>query len=276
MDYKTVADLAECIRTRLPEKMPGDVDLVVGIPPSGTIAASLISLRLNRRVLDVDGYLAASKRKGPKSDPKHILLVDDSVTTGLRCETAKKTLIAATERAGDRITSLAVYGVPGASGGCDITLEDVPLPRLFEWSYMHHALLADSCLCLDGVLCSEPRTAESDDGGHYRKFLKTTPPLIIPSVEIGAIITCRLEKYRSLTEDWLHRHGIRYRNLIMMETLTKTTKTVLSNRWQFKVNAFKRTAGRLFIENDPVQAKAIAQQSLLPVLCVSLNKMIDP
>ena len=276
MDYKTVADLAECIRTCLPEKMPSDVDLVVGIPPSGTIAANLIALRLNRRVLDVDGYLATSKRKGQKSSPKHILLVDDSVTTGLRCETAKKTLIAATERAGDRITSLAVYGVPGASGGCDITLEDVPLPRLFEWSYMHHALLADSCLCIDGVLCAEPGAAESDDDRRYRKFLKTTPPLIIPSVEIGAIITCRLEKYRSLTEDWLHRHGIRYRNLIMMETLAKTTKTGSSNLWPFKADAFKRTAGRLFIESDPAQAKAIARQAQLPVLCVGLNEMIDP
>ena len=276
MDYRTVADLAECIRTRLPEKVPRDIDLVVGIPPCGTIPANLIALRLNRRVVDVAGYVAEGARKITKSSPRHLLLVDDSVTTGLRCDGAKKTLRAAVEKSGDHLTTLAVYGVPGSSGGCDITLEAVQLPRLFEWSYMHHAILSDSCLCIDGVLCAEPDAIQTTEGAHYRKFLKNAPPLILPSVEIGTIVTCRFEKYRTLTENWLKEHGIRYRQLIMMETPTNLTKPSASRLAQFKVEAFNRTAGRLFIEGDPVQAKAIARTTRLPVLCTSLNEMVRP
>lgn len=276
MDYRTVADLAACIRTRSAEIVPKDIDLVVGIAPSGMIAANLIALRLNLQVTDVQGYPATRGRKGAKSGAKHILLVDDSVTTGRRCEEAKKSLSATVDRYGDRVTTLAVYSIPGAQGGCDLTLEEVSLPRLFEWNYMHHAILSDSCISLEGVLCPEPAESANDDDLRYRKFIKAASPLVLPSVEIGTIVSCRFEKYKTLTENWLQSHGVRYRNLILMNTQAKATDDRPSSHWQFKAESFKHAGGRLFIDSDPREARAIAKHTNLPVLCVGSNEMLRP
>lgn len=49
---------------------------------------------------------------------------------------------------------------------------------------------------IDGVLCADPTPEENDDGEKYRHFLLNTPPLFIPKVTIGTLVTSRLEKYR--------------------------------------------------------------------------------
>lgn len=283
MQYRTVADLAACIRTRSAALLPRDIDLVVGIPQSGMLAANLISLRRNVPVTDVEGYLADRPRRAvtratppTAPGPRQILLVDDSVTTGLRCEATRKQIAATVQRRGDRVTTLAIYGVPGARGGCDVTLEEVPLPRLFEWSYMRHAILADACVHIEGVLCRNPEEAENVDGARYRSFLKTAAPVVLPGVEVGWLVTCRPERYRALTEDWLRRHGVRYRSLVMMDRPDKHGREHSASPGRFKADAFRRAGARLFVESDPDQAGEIATGTGLPVLCTGNNTLLEP
>ena len=57
----------------------------------------------------------------------------------------------------------------------------------------------------DGVLCRDPTEEENDDGDKYRYFIANVEPIFKPSVEIGWIVTSRLEKYRDLTENWLKK-----------------------------------------------------------------------
>jgi orotate phosphoribosyltransferase len=102
-------------------------------------------------------------------------------------------------------------------------------PRCFEWNIMHHAFLERSCIDLDGILCKDPTNDENDDGQNYRHFLINVEPLLRPSVEIGWIVTCRLEKYRKLTEEWLRKHSIKYKNLVMMNLPDKATRVALGN-----------------------------------------------
>jgi len=271
MDYRTVADLAACIRTRVPARLPRDTELVVGIPHGGMVAASLLALRLGLPVTDVDGYVARRGRMRPKLHPRHVLLVDDSVTTGLRCEAARRAVASTADRHGDRITTLAVYGVPGTVGGCDITLEDVELPRLFEWSYMHHAILSEACVAFDGVLCPEPDPAR---GAGYRAFLKRSSPLMLPDVEVGTIVSCLPGRHRTVIEEWLASHGVRYRSLVLADAPASPSESAPLPPWRFKADALERSRGRLFVESDPVDAKAIAGRTRLPVLCTSINQLL--
>ncbi|MBN1512082.1 MAG: phosphoribosyltransferase, partial [Phycisphaerae bacterium] len=229
----------------------------------------LIALRRNVPVTDVDGYLADRPRRARSrgAGPRQVLLVDDSVTTGLRCEATRTQIAPTVQRCGDRVTTLAVYGVPQARGGCDVTLEDIPLPRLFEWNFMRHAILADACMDIDGVLCRDPKDDEDDDAERYGHFLKHAEPQIIPSIEVGWLVSCRLEKYRAQTEDWLRRHGVRYRHLVLMDLPTKQARIQAACYGRFKAETCLRVGGRLFIESNSAHAVEIAELTGVPVLC---------
>ena len=43
-------------------------------------------------------------------------------------------------------------------------------------------------------------------------------PRIVSTHPIGCLVSCRLEKYRSLTEEWLKKNRIQYNQLFMMLT----------------------------------------------------------
>ena len=84
----------------------------------------------------------------------------------------------------------------------------LPLPRIFEWNLFHHPILEQTCVDIDGVLCNDPEESENDDGPKYEQFLRTVKPIYIPTKEIGWLVTCRLEKYRELTAEWLERNSV--------------------------------------------------------------------
>lgn len=73
------------------------------------------------------------------------------------------------------------------------------MPRVFEWNVLHHPVLNDACVDIDGVLCRDPTPAENDDGRKYREFLSTVEPTIVPGQRIGHLVTSRLEQYRPKT-----------------------------------------------------------------------------
>ena len=56
MNFRTYEDLSRIISNNL-YKIPSDVDLVVGIPRSGLMVATMISLYLNLPLTDVDNFL---------------------------------------------------------------------------------------------------------------------------------------------------------------------------------------------------------------------------
>ena len=65
MNYRSVNDLNHCIVANL-HRLPRDIDLVVGIPRSGVLAASLIALHLNLPLVDLDGFIEGGKHDGKK------------------------------------------------------------------------------------------------------------------------------------------------------------------------------------------------------------------
>lgn len=279
MRYVTIAELSDMIRQNL-WKIPHDIDLVVGIPRSGLMVANIIALYLNKRLSDLDSFIegrifaCGENRVSMVSTDqvKRVLVVDDSVHSGTALNKAKRKISHLTE-----IYSFFYFSPIVTTTGkqsVDAYSETIDDERIFEWNLFHHPQINNSCLDLDGVLCKDPII--DDDGEQYKNFILTTPPLFLPTTTIDTIITCRLEKYRSLTEEWLRQHNIQYNNLIMLNLPTRESRLSWGKHGEYKGDYYKNSSNNLFIESSSVQAQIIASISRKPVICIESNKLVLP
>jgi orotate phosphoribosyltransferase len=201
------------------------------------------------------------------------LVVDDSIRSGKELARAQSML----RDAG--LEGNARYFCVFVSEESRTLVEDYgevcPLPRVFEWNLMHHPHLEYACVDIDGVLCRDPSESENDDGTAYRHFLQSVEPRVVPTQNLGWLVTSRLEKYRRLTEAWLARHGFRYRELVMMQHPDKAARVAAGDHATFKASAYLDANAMLFIESSPDQASAIAEITGRPVFCVETHEMIS-
>ena len=279
MRYVTIAELSDMLRRNF-WKIPHDIDLVVGIPRSGLMVANMLALYLNKRLSDLDSFIEG--RILPCGDTRismvssgeirRVLVVDDSVHSGNTINKARKKISNLAE------TYSYFYFSPIVTTGgkqyVDAYAEVIDDERIFEWNLFHHHQINNSCLDMDGVLCKDPII--DDDGEQYKNFILTTPPLFLPTTTIDTIITCRLEKYRSLTEKWLRQHDIQYNHLIMLNLPTKASRLSWGKHGEYKGHFYKSSPNTLFIESSFTQAQKIASISGKPVICIETNNLIPP
>lgn len=117
---------------------------------------------------------------------------------------------------------------------------------------------------------------EDDDGEKYQSFIQTATPLFLPTCRINTLISCRLEKYRFLTENWLAQNNISYNQLVMLDFPDKTTRMAWNKHGNYKGEYYKqRSDCTIFIESSLYQANIIAEISNKPVYCVETNTMIQ-
>lgn len=282
--YVSIADLSCDIRAHL-HRVPPDVDLIVGIPRSGMIPAYMIGLYLNRLVIDLDNFLANGPAGHGQTRPvgahvsspftaRHILLVDDSLATGLSMRKCLERIRAANFRG--RISTCAAIVAPSRHWDVDLSFREVPYPRIFEWNAFHHPDVANSCFDLDGILCLDPTDEENDDGVCYEKFLASAKTLFRPTQRIGHIVSARLEKYRGQTESWLAQAGIRYGQLHLIDLPSAAERIRLGAHSTHKAKVYVETGAQLFYESDLRQAQEIARISGKPVLCTADMSMQLP
>lgn len=275
MQFRTVSDLFACVR-RNAHKIPRDIDLVVGVPRSGILAACAISLAINRPYVDIDSFLdhrfevTHSRRKGIDAPPSasaalSVLVVDDSIFEGTAMRSVRDRLAA--HNLPHRFTYSAVYGIRDTHPETDIVLEVCPPPRVFEWNIMNHAALGYCCVDLDGILCVDPTSEENDDGPNYIEFLRNARPINVPRYVIHSIVTSRLEKYRRETEAWLRDTAIEYRNLFMLDLPSAAERRRLRMHGKFKAQVYASQRDcLLFIESERHQAKEVQRLTGKPVL----------
>lgn len=284
MHYRSVADMSDTI-TRQLRKLPPDIDLVVGVPRSGLLAGSMISLALNLPLADLEGFAAGrllatghTRRRsddGQRAAPRKILVVDDSINSGGSMVQARKALIETGVEA--ELVFCAVYGLKNHHPEVDVVLETVPYPRMFQWNAMHHSYLADACFDIDGVLCCDPTAEENDDGDRYRAFLTCARAFLRPSKPVGHLVTSRLEKYRPETEAWLAAEGIEYGKLWMLDLPDAAARRKAGAHGAFKARVYASLPdAALFIESEERQAVEIARASGKPVLSIESQTMIYP
>jgi hypothetical protein len=252
-------------------RLPRDVDLVLGIPHSGLPAAWLVARALDRPCLELDAWLTSGATSGAPA--LRVLLVDDCVATGA-------TMASATARIRERlpqanVVTVAIFGDVDAAAHADLVLEPCGVPRAFEWTLFREPLVGRSCYDLDGVLCPDPPADDDDDGARYLDFITTTPPLMIPSGRIRRIVTARLEKYRAPTEDWLHRRGIAFDELVMIDLPSAEERHRRGGLGLFKAEVYKGDpAAQLFIESNSQQARTIARRSGKPTFDYTARVML--
>lgn len=284
MNYRSLADLNDSIVSNL-HRLPRDIDLVVGIPRSGLLAANLVSLVANIPLTDLDSFLdgrlytsgttkhSARLERG-LGDMRRILILDDSINSGEALVRARKRVEDAGVQ-GDFIFA-AVYGCKSHHPEADFVFERVKHPRMFQWNFMHHGILERSCVDIDGVLCIDPTEQQNDDGDAYRRFLDEALPLHVTSRRVGWLVTSRLEKYRAQTEAWLKRQGIEYGELVMLDLPSKAERQRLNIHGSFKGEFYRKSNAELFIESEEPQARNIARISGKPVLCVETHHVYMP
>lgn len=283
MEYRSFDDLSKVIIKNI-EKIPKDIDLIIGIPRSGLLIANMLALILNKPLTDLKGYeqnrlISAGNTKNTNyfikdcKQAKKVLVMEDSVDTGksiIDCKNKIKNF------ASEDIEFIfgCVFINPGKEKLVDFYLEVVKQPRLFEWNIYHHSILQNSCCDIDGVLCVDPTNEENDNGANYLKFLNDAKSKIIPSNKIGALVTCRLKQYEKETREWLNNNNVIYDKLIMMNcTFEERIKN--NNHGEFKGKYYKKSQYQLFIESDPFQAEIINKISHKPVYCVGNGMFYD-
>ncbi len=286
MNYRSISDLSHSIRANL-DKLPGDIDLVVGVPRSGMLVASMIALGLDVKVIDLEGFCAGSPlgRSNTRvihrsqfdrvQDASHVLFVDDSISSGASMRAVRERVAQCGYE--QRHTFCAVYAAGQAHPEADIVFEHVPDPRTFEWNTLHRPMAGRFCVDIDGVLCVDPTDSENDDGENYRAFLASARPLVIPSHRVGHLVTSRLEKYRDATEAWLSAQGVEYDQLHMLDLPDARTRRELGCHASFKAQVYQSLADTtLFIESDREQARKIAAAAGKPVLSFSTQELFEP
>jgi len=283
MNYKTYANLTDDIRDNLSKITPMDFDLIVGLPRSGMIPAYMIALFLNINCTDLNSFIAnrplkrGSTRKYRNDitkphDAKNVLIVDDTIDTGA---SMTKDVASIPQEMQSKITTSAIYSSIKSRKDIDIYFKYVPLPCVFEWNILHHGVIKESCLDIDGVLCVDPTKEQDDDGPQYLDFLKNAQPFILPSTKAHALVTSRLEKYRPETEAWLKKHNIAYDHLIMMDIPTLKERKKIGGAGH-KADYYKKSNSKLFIESDPYQAQEISKLSGKIVYCSQDNRLYHP
>jgi uncharacterized HAD superfamily protein/hypoxanthine phosphoribosyltransferase len=283
MNYRSIRDLNTAIVQNM-HRLPRDLDLIVGVPRSGLLAANLFALLGNVHLTDLDSYLdgrvysaGTTKTHSLRQaglGSRRVLVLDDSINSGASMQTVRERVAAA--GLGDRVIFAAVFGNNAHHPECDLVLEVVPQPRIFQWNFMHHVALAHACVDIDGVLCHDPAEAENDDGTAYVEFLTSARPLYAMTRPIGALVTSRLEKYRPQTEAWLSRMGVRYRELVMLDLPSKAERQRMGVHGSFKAEFYRQSPFDLFIESENGQAQTIARLSGKPVLCLETHTLVEP
>lgn len=286
MNYRSIAHLSHDVRT-WSATLPVDLDLVVGVPRSGLLPANMVALYRNLPLTDLQGLiegrlLSSGPRNGRGFTEENlqqggckILVLDDCVSTGRAMHEVHDQL--APLRNHHDILVGAVYGDPRADVQLDVLCAKLHMPYLFEWNIMHSWGIEHGCLDMDGVICRDPESLQDDDGVAYRRFLRDAEPYLLPTKKVAHIVTCRLEKYRPETEQWLADHGVEYEQLTMMSYPDAATRDAERRHGAYKADVYRsKNRYQLFIESSLHQAHQIAKWSGKPVFCIETMEMLMP
>lgn len=285
MNFRSLADLVEITRTHV-AALPGDIDIVVGVPRSGMLPATVIALLLNKPLLDFESFLrgnmpiggmtrSVDRRFDSIADIRRVLIVDDSVSSGRSMKDVRARI--AKRRPAVRATLLAVIAGRKGAELVDIHFDLCPEPRVFEWNLMNSSVCESACFDLDGIFCRDPDENENDDGDAYRRFIRDVVPQNLPHRRLRRIVTSRLSAFRPETEAWLARHNIEYDALDMLDGATAHERRKNRLHTPFKAKIYAADYGaRLFVESDPGQSIEIARLSGKPVLDFANMRIVGP
>jgi hypoxanthine phosphoribosyltransferase len=257
---------------QLASYVPYDVDLIVGIARSGLIPGSALSCHLHLPLMSVsdEGVVdvgSGARFKDVVGNPRKILVVDDTIFAGRTFKRVMPILRKEFPRA--EFVKVAIYSTPQAKQFVDLFACELAEPHYLEWNFFNSAPGERSLFDMDGIFCHDIATIDDDDGVRYVHALRNAIPKYLPRrTPIRMIVTARLEKYRSITEEWLAKHRVKYQELVMGPWKTLAERNQPRAVSTFKSNTYKRVIySELFVESCPIQAREIVEMTGKKVLC---------
>lgn len=258
----------------LAELLPDDVNRIVGVPRSGMIAASIVATHLHLPLWELsEGEFRrlGNGSRGFRDGPGRTVVIDDTVYGGGAMARAKQfpctqgCLFAATYIRPDKIGVVDFFArVLGARS------------HLLEWNFWnnHGILLGGVATDFDGILCEEPTAPDADEGPgleRYGEWLSNARPKMLPRCQsVRLIVTGRLERWRTETEKWLARWGVRCDRLVMYPA-DRASQRGDVGAW--KGGYYRDSKTGFFVESDPAQAGRIFEVSGKQVICPAISKV---
>lgn len=265
-------DLANDTMELIPQ-LPSDIIGVIGIPVSGMIPAAYLSRMLCVPLYSLDyseGILSVGdgkrNRNVSRSDGRY-LVVDDTVYGGGEMQRAQNAI----KRTDLQCVFAAVYcRKPEA---VDIFSVYAPGSVVLEWNIFNSASLAGNTVMseckggfasdFDGVICEEPPVNDVRDFARFEWWLANARPQYIPRKhEIPLVISFRIEPWRQVTKQWMHRWGVRAKQLVLHPAKTIRDRERDRNRVvTLKGSVFRDSQCGVMFESDVQQARVIADVS---------------
>ena len=280
-EYITTAKLIQdCKDLLLPQVAELNLKGIVGVPRSGMIPASMIAVWLNLPLYSVNrsgqtSILSASTNFGGSrmgnfvSREGRLLVVDDTVHGGHSIKDFKSTF-------NEDAFYCAVYAHPSAKHNVDFFARELRPPHLLEWNLFNSTHIEHALLDFDGIFSPNVPYDICIDEERYVEYIKNVKPFYhrIPKRKCKGIVTARLEKYRSITEDWLRRYGVDYGFLKMFPTEdeAKRDRNHVEESSSFKAEVFSKSDAHFFIESEPPEAAKIREKSGKLVVCPEEEK----
>lgn len=248
---------------------------IAGCPRSGMRAACDVSLRLGVPLYEAGHqglrYIGGGSRirntgihGERKTFDEPIVVVDDSTCSGFAIHELRQI---------PEISNLPVYVIYAATPGqyaVNGYVKHLELPHWFDWNLLHNGQILHQQnvgIDFDGVLCSDCSVEDDDDGERYRRWMTAVKPIRMPrDYTIPFIVTARREAYRDITEAWLNRYRINYRQLIMFPGTFAERSVTDIGAW--KAEQCNLLDVGLFVESNYVQAKRIAEIRQRPVISI--------
>lgn len=265
---------------RFAQSLPNKYRGIISIPRSGNIPANILALHFNIPVYTIHEFIHGvtfdnyTLRYKKESTSATYLVIDDSCNSGTRMNQCRAEL----SKFSDYTFEYAsIYVSPGSSKYVDKYVLQVPLPRMFEWNIFNHGNLNKTLLDIDGVICPDTSAVsnidEVLDETRYIDHISKSLPMNIINVPVKGFVTSRMEKYRSITEEWLKKHGFSYGTLYMCNYSNAIERRKLKRYGKDKAEIYARSDAILMIESSQSQANEIFNITQKPVYCTDINKM---
>jgi len=267
---------------KLAAMIPPDTSRIIGVARSGVLPASLVAMLLHLPLsvvrqsmgdmIETGNGWRLTGNTGGKGPP---VVIDDTVMTG----NSFKQVMPIVWKTYPTAICAAVYVNPDARQKPDLWVRDLPWPHILEWNAPNSVLSDSSAFDFDGIFCRDCGPGEDDDGERYKNFLRTAEPtsFVVRKTVIPLIVTGRMEKYRTETMDWLARHGMAVKSLVMWNgsfrgrTLSAITDYKARHYREFMRQRL-RIKPALFFESDAAQAEMIAHKANGIVVCPAAGR----
>ena len=256
--------------------LPTDIDVIVGIPRSGLIPASVLACHLHLPLFTVSDKVmdcgSGARFKNKSVNPRRVLVIDDTVFAGRTMKRILPVVRDAFPRAD--IFKTAIYATPEAKHFVDYFAHELAEPHYLEWNFFNAGPGERAIYDMDGILCHDIAAEDDDDGLRYVGALKNATPKYLPRKgPIHMIVTARLERYREITLEWLEKHGVKTEKLVMGPWNTLAERNRSNEVATFKSSVYHESGQELFVESCPIQAAEICRQTGKRVLCPAAERV---